>query len=575
MNLNFKKKWPAWSILSDQHKRHFFILLFFTIIGAIVEAFSIGLLIPILSLIANTGSSTVSFFTPILGEFASSSPNRSILIGVCLLVGIYLFKTAYLSALGWRQASYIYAVKSDIAHRLFKCYLEKPYSFYLEKNSGELVSNVINETTQLAVRVLVPSMLLVTELLMMLGIASVLFYAQPLGAIILCCVAFLVIKSFQWLTRSRLKIWGSQRQNYDAEKLKSTQEAFGGIKELKLMGRENVFLKRFDVSNYGGAAVEGRELAFQQFPRYFLEIVAVLILSVLILTMIYQGKSIDLIIPTVGLFSAAAFRMMTSANRIINSLQGLRYASPIVALFEKELSVTSYSEKSPKGTKIIFKRTIEVESLFFSYSNSDLLILNNLDLIIKSGDSIGIIGSSGAGKSTFIDLLLGLFPPTKGRILVDGVDVSSNIYAWRSQVGYVQQNIFLLDDTIKKNVTFGLEDEEIDDALVNRVLELAQLRDYIAQLPLGINTIVGERGARMSGGQRQRIGIARALYRKSSLIIFDEATSALDSETEAEVMQSIVALKGRITTIIVAHRLSTIKACNAIYRLEKGSLIKE
>ena len=204
-----------------------------------------------------------------------------------------------------------------------------------------------------------------------------------------------------------------------------------------------------------------------------------------------------------------------------------------------------------------------------------LLILSNLNLTIQAGDSIGIIGASGAGKSTFIDLLLGLFPPTKGKILIEGVDVSSNIRAWRSQVGYVQQNIFLLDDTIKKNVTFGLEDEEIDDALVNQVLELAQLGDYIAQLPLGVNTIVGERGARMSGGQRQRIGIARALYRKSSLIIFDEATSALDSETESEVMQSIAALKGRITTIIVAHRLSTIRDCNSVYRLEKGSLINE
>jgi len=570
----FVKYWPIWSIFSKKLKYHFSLLLFFTIFGAFIEAMSISFLIPALSLIANPQDVNSGNLFSVIQSFGVVSTKQKLLLGVFLLVLIYTAKTLYLSVLSVRQSRFIYSVKADISQRLLKQYLGRPYEFHLNNNSSELVSNVVNESSQLAIRALIPSMLIITEFLVLIGIVAALFYIEPLGAIISCITAFFVIKLFQFFTRNKVKNWGKQRQIYDSQKLQSTIEVLNGVKEIKLADCQAYFIEKFNKGNIGGSLIDGKEQALQQLPKYFLELIAVSILSVLILVLVYQDVSIALIIPTVGLFAAAAFRIMTSANRIISSLQGLRYASPVIELFQLELvRGEDIDESKTTASRILkFKEEVNLKGIYFAYEGSHFQVLMGVNLKVHKGQTLGIIGSSGAGKSTLIDLILGLLTPTSGAIEVDGININSNMRSWQSSVAYVQQNIFLLDDTIRKNIAFG--QAIIDEDLVFRCVRMAQLEEFIAGLPNGLDTIVGERGARISGGQRQRIGIARALYRSAELIIFDEATSALDIDTEREVMSAINSLRGKITMIIIAHRLSTIESCDVVYKLDSGILVR-
>jgi ATP-binding cassette, subfamily B, bacterial PglK len=574
INSYIVKYWPIWAIFSKKFKYRFSLILLFTLFGALIEAMSIGLLIPALSLIANPQDTNSGNLFSIMQSFGVDSIEEKLLLGVFFLILIYSAKTLYLSLLSVKQSMFIYSVKADISQRLLERYLGRSYEFHLNRNSSELVGNVVNESSQLAIRVLIPSMLIITEFLVLMGIVAALFYIEPLGAIISSLAALCVIKLFQFFTRNKVKDWGRQRQFFDSEKLQSTIEVLNGVKEIKLAGCQPYFVEKFNKGNTGGSLIDGKEQALQQLPKYFLELIAVSILSVLIIVLVYQDVSISLIIPTVGLFAAAAFRMMTSANRIISSLQGLRYSSPVTELFQLELGggLTDAELNTTTSRIIKFNEEIILMDICFAYDGSYSSVLTGVNLKIRKGETLGIIGSSGAGKSTLIDLILGLLTPTSGVIKVDGLNISSDLRSWQSRVAYVQQNIFLLDDTIRKNIAFG--QNEIDDSLVLSCIRLAQLEDFIASLPDGIDTMVGEGGSRISGGQRQRIGIARALYRNAELIIFDEATSALDNDTEREVMSAINSLKGKITMIIIAHRLSTIESCDVVYKLDSGKLDK-
>jgi ABC-type multidrug transport system fused ATPase/permease subunit len=292
--------------------------------------------------------------------------------------------------------------------------------------------------------------------------------------------------------------------------------------------------------------------------------------------MLGRGVELTSIVPTLGLFAAAAFRLMPSVSRVLASVQAVRYAMPVINTLHEELKLAAPEpaiRTTDQGRR--FYREIRLTDVAYSYPGADTPALHGLTLAIKKGESVGFIGSSGSGKSTLVDVILGLLPPSNGSVLVDGQDIQEQLRTWQDQIGYVPQSIYLTDDTLRRNVAFGIPDEHIDDAAVQRAIRDAQLEEFVGGLPNGVESIVGERGIRLSGGQRQRIGIARALYHDPSVLVMDEATSALDATTESGVMEAVTALRGSKTILIVAHRLTTVGQCDRIYRLESGTVVAE
>jgi ABC-type multidrug transport system fused ATPase/permease subunit len=374
------------------------------------------------------------------------------------------------------------------------------------------------------------------------------------------------------LTRVRLVRWGELAQHHGLLGWQHMFQGLNGAKDVKVLGCEQEFIDQFVGHRSSYVRFHTRQTFFGQIPRLWYELLAVAALCLLAAVMVWQGKTAQAMIPTLGLFAAAAFRMLPSVNRLAHAMQSLRFSQATIDMIHSELNLPR-SEPETDRAPLPFSGTIELEGVFFRYPSAAADSISGVSLTIPHGSSVGIIGGSGAGKSTLVDIILGLLEPSKGRVTVDGTDIATNMRGWQSRIGYVPQSIYLCDDSLRRNVAFGLPDNKIDDWAVRRALKSAQLEEFVAELPDGVNTLVGERGVRLSGGQRQRIGIARALYHDPAVLILDEATSALDTETETGVMDAVEALHGAKTLIIVAHRLSTVAHCDTLYRLDRGKVV--
>lgn len=323
-----------------------------------------------------------------------------------------------------------------------------------------------------------------------------------------------------------------------------------------------------------------RQGFLQEVLRTWFEVLAVLGVAILILVLIIQGNEVSTIFVVLGIFAAAAFRLMPSITRIIGSIQSFRYSLPVLETLHKEFQITESVSSASKPENIVrtnseFSDKLTFDHVSFTYPGANIPSLNDVSLNIYFGECIGIIGSSGAGKTTLVDIILGLIVPDYGKVVIDGDDICESLSNWQSQIGYVPESIFLIDDSLRKNIAFGIPDNDIDELLVNQAIQAAQLEDFVNTLPEGLNTFVGERGVRLSGGQRQRIGIARALYHDPKVLVFDEATSSLDNDTESEIMKTIHLMHKDKTIIIIAHRLSTVEKCDRLYMLDFGKVIDE
>ena len=550
------------------------VLLGLTVIGMVLETLGIGLVIPAIAVLMQDDlAASYPAIQPLLHALGDPTP-RALILGVMLgLVGIYLAKNLFLAFLAWWQRRVVFGVQAQLSQRLFTTYLRQPWTFHLQRNSAELIRNTVNEVQQLCQLVLLPGMAVFSEGLILLGIGCLLLVVEPLGALVVVLVLGGATWSFHRWTRTHITLWGDARQYHDGLRIQHLQQGLGGAKEVKLLGREADFLAQYQVHNVQSAQMERLQTTVQQLPRLWLELLVVVGLTTLVLTMLAQGWETAKIVPTLGLFAAAAFRLMPSVNRILSAVISLQYGLPVIDTLHEELklSVPEPVAQGNNGT-LAFEKEIRLTNITYTYPGAPAPALNGLSIAIRKGECVGFVGPSGSGKSTLVDVILGLLTPDIGNAVVDGQDIEHNLRAWQNQVGYVPQSIYLTDDTLRRNVAFGLPDEQIDDAAVNRSIKAAQLEDFVASLPDGLENIVGERGVRLSGGQRQRIGVARALYHDPAVLVLDEATSALDVDTERSVMQAVRALHGSKTILIVAHRFSTVEQCNRLYRLEQGRI---
>jgi ABC-type multidrug transport system fused ATPase/permease subunit len=417
-----------------------------------------------------------------------------------------------------------------------------------------------------------PLLVLLTDGLIATGMFVLLLLVEPIGT--LCVLVLFAAASvlFQFSTRKRIHEWGIAKKIESRLVLKHLQQGLGGAKEVKIMGREQLFLEEHKKSVSASMEVDRRFMMLQVIPRLWLELLAIVGLVVLVLAMIGSGDSVSQILPVLGLFAATSFRIIPSINRILASIQTLGYSKPIIrSVFDDLQLLVPVTPKT--GTEIQFSTSVCFENVSFKYSNALGNANENLSFCIGKGEAVGIIGHSGAGKSTLVDILLGLLQPTAGAVLVDGLDIQNNLRSWQNHIGYVPQTIYLVDDTLARNVAFGLPGEMVDHGAIARSIKAAQLDEFVSSLPDGLDTIVGERGVRLSGGQRQRIGIARALYNDPEILVLDEATSSLDTETEQGVMDAVKELLGTKTIVIIAHRTTTVSYCTKVYKMDKAQIV--
>lgn len=546
-------------------------------VGVILETLSVGLVLPLVVLLTQPDlTKEYPKVEPLIQELGNPGREDMLIGGMLVLVGVYVIKAAFLAFLAWRETRFTYDLQAQLSQRLFTMYLSQPYTFHLRRNSASLIRNVTTEVSVFTGRAVLPGILLITESLVLLGLCGLLLFVEPLGVMVVAGTLGIAAWGVHRLTRGRIVRWGERRLYHEGLRIQHVQQGLGGAKEIKLLGREEECMEQFRMHNFQGAKVNERMFTLQRLPRLGLELLAVGGLAILVISMLVQHRAVEAVLPTLGLFAAVAFRVVPSVTRVLSAVQLVRYTKAVIDTLHSELG--HGMPAVPGGTSRTVKPflgALELKEVSFSYPGTTTPVIRDISLTVQRGESVGFIGASGAGKSTLVDLILGLLAPEKGEILVDGGNIQSDMRNWQHQIGYVPQTIFLTDDTLRRNVAFGLPEKLIDNAAVGRAIRAAQLEEFISTLPDGIETIVGERGVRLSGGQRQRIGIARALYHDPAVLVLDEATSSLDTDIERGVMQAVYALRGSKTIIIVAHRVSTVEHCDRLYRLDQGMVVAE
>ena len=542
----------------------------------IFEMAGLGILIPALSIMLNPDiGKEYPSVTPYLEFIGNPTQMQLVLGGMLTLVLIYIIKTFYLIFLGWRQSKYTAELSSQISQQLFLGYLRQPYTMHLQRNSAELLNNIQSEVN-LFNSVAQSTISLITEFSVLISVAIMLALVEPLGALLVTSFLAVSALGFLSLTKNKLLIWGKNRVVHSERTNQHLLQGLGGVKDVKLMGLENHFSQEYAKHNIANTKLQIKVNTLSLVPRPYLELLAVTGLAGLIGLMVVQGRPMNILLPTLGVFVAAAFRMIPSVNRIMSSMQAIRFANPVIEkLYIEFKMIREYQEKSDPAIDFNFSNKIIIENLRYSYPNATTCAIDGVSLIINKGETVGFIGASGSGKSTLMDIILGLLTPLSGSVLVDNSHIQANPRKWQDQIGYVPQSIYLTDDTLRNNIAFGIPSNKINNRAVDYAIRSAQLDEFVESLSEGLETYVGERGVRLSGGQRQRIGIARALYYDPQVLVLDEATSALDSNTEMGVMESINALHGSKTILIVAHRLSTLNNCDRLYKLEKGKVVNE
>lgn len=551
-----------------------FKMFFLTTIVAMLEIAGIGILFPLIKIISLDDKMFQNNIVLVMIDLFGFNSKIEIIVLLCLLVvTVYTIKNLGIASIYLYQTNYIFGLNNFLSKKVFENYLFQPYSFHTSQNSGNLVENIIIEVNNLIFHIISPIITIISESTIIIMAFILLIIIQPLGTIVIIIIVGSLLGIFNYLVKNRIANWGESRKVYDSRRIKHLNHALIGIKDVKVFNGEDFFLRLYSNDHQNKIDSERKIHFTRDVTKLWLEFALVLAISILIFTVYLFDEGVSSIIPTLALFAAVSFRVLPSLNKISNGIQSIRYSIPVLDLMIEELGRKVCGKYLEKNISISFKREILVDKVSFSYPNSHDKILNEVSLEIKRGETIGFVGSSGSGKSTLIDVILGILKPSSGNILIDNVIIDFDTLENRRMLfGYVPQSVFLLDDTIEKNIAFCLDGSEINRDLVLEAVEKAQLSELILSLPLGLKTTVGERGVKLSGGQLQRIGIARALYHKPEILILDESTASLDVATEKSVMNAITSLYGKITILIIAHRITTLSNCSRIYNLQNGKL---
>lgn len=571
-------------ILSTDQKSKIIVISILMILGGLLETISVSLVVPFMNSIMEPSEMMEKWYVLRLCDFLKLQNERTFLVcfGIFLAV-IYILKNIYLIIETSIQYQFVYRNMIKMSQRLLANYISRPYEFFLNVNSGEIL-RIINTDTPYTFTLLSTLLSLFTELVVSVMLIAAVFIFAPEITMILAFILILLVIVFNFWFKPILRESGVIHQEAGTGMNKWLLQSIQGIKELKVMNKESFFLKNYN--NYGEKYVVAakRHNVLALTPKFVIEAICMGSMFIIVSLIIYFGADIELIMPMLTAVVMAALRLLPSVSRISTALSGIAFNEPFLDKLIENLQDIDDSRpdsllerKGVRQTQNHFemKDSIIFDNISFRYPNTEENVLNKAYLKINKGEAIGIVGASGSGKTTSVDIMLGLLYPQEGNILKDGEDISNDIDGWHAQIGYIPQMIFMMDDSIRENVAFGIPSENIDDEQVWKALKEASLDSFVRSLPEGLETQIGERGVRLSGGQRQRIGIARALYSNPQILIFDEATSALDNETEATIMESIRKLQGSRTMIIIAHRLSTIETCDSVYRVENGKMIKE
>ncbi len=565
-------------IINSNKRYKFFILFFLSCIAMILEMFGVGIVYPIIVVILD--GELPNFINNLLINmpFLKSNNINNVYFFLFLLIFIFFIKTLFFIFFNWYRAAFLRYLVSDVSQSLYNKYLSQNYSFHLERSSSTLMRNSYQTVNSFVTGYVDAILLYITQGLILLGILGFLLFIEPFTTIIIIFF-FLTISIFflKFSKKTLLKI-GKERTIYEGFKMKLIQQGLGGAKEIKLLGKEESFFLKFKNVNNFIARFSIIEDLIRTSPKLIFEFFAVVAICLLVISLFIFNKENQLILPILAVFAAAGFRIIPSLNGIMLAQTKLRANYYVIDIISKDLSLKTIKSNINKNInldEIQLKNKINISGLYFNYKTSKKNILNNLNFNIEINKTTGVIGKSGSGKTTLIDLILGLLDPKKGSIKIDNIDLKDVKREWQKSIGYVSQDIFLSDETLKENIALGENENEINQENLNYAIKLSKINEFVDDLPDGIETNIGTRGIKLSGGQRQRIGIARALYRRPKILVLDEATSSLDIETEKEVINSIENLQGKITIIIISHRLSALQSSDKIIELKKGEIIYE
>ena len=518
----------------------------------------------------------------ILNLLGIETPREILLWGCLVLLVIFLVKTLFVCFQYYLQARYIQNRRLSLTCRMFAAYMKAPYEFHLQRNSAELFRNTVQEVLEIIVKVLSSMLTLTMQGMMMLAILTLLFVVQPVIALVGLTVFLCAGGGYLWFVKKKLVSYSRVAQEQRKTVVKTIQHGLGVIKELRVLHREAFFVRTLEKSMQKLVKAIRYQAVTNKVTVPYMEFIAVLGLLCISILMLMLGSAVESIAPTLTLFAVAFVRLKTNIGQVVTGINQFRYGLVSIHPVYNDLMLLEHTRKNlaPKKAglephnpaRLHLQKELRLEGVWYRYPESELYSLKDIHLTLPKGDFIGLVGKTGSGKTTLVDVMLGLLIPEQGRITLDGKDIRDDVQAWQRNIGYIPQTICLTDDTIRSNVALGVNAHELNEEQLMAAVRDAQLEDFVNSLPKGLDTVIGERGVKLSGGQRQRIGIARALYHQPEVLIMDEATSALDSATEKAVVASFNLLKKDRTIVMIAHRLTTVQDCNVLYFLRDGRI---
>lgn len=570
------------SLFNKSQIRKIIVIVILMALGALLETLGISLIVPLVTMILDeeffqTNTIVVSIST-ILGIESAES---FIVLMLVSLILTFIVKNAFLYFEYHVQQKFVCDSRVYVQKQLMKSFLQRPYEFFLSESTGN-IQRVILDDVNRSFLLLNSLMILFTELIVCVVVLGAIIIVDAVMAVFVCMVLSVEVLLILKKVKPSMTRLGNDAREATAQTNKWIIQAVQGIKEIKVTGKQDFFVHNYEIYATKSAQIERKSQVINNAPRLIIEAFTISAMLGLMVILLFVGYSMDNLLPQLSAFAVAAIRILPSANRVSTAMNNISLWEPsLSALVSNMESMDKWEQKEETSylpdqvEELSLKESCALSNITFRYSETYQNVLQHVDMVVPVGKSIGIVGTSGAGKTTAVDILLGLLSPQEGKVLSDGKSIMSNYDWWLKHLSYIPQIIYMLDDTIAANVAFGCDMENIDEDQVRNALREAQLEEFIQSLPEGIYTKIGERGIRLSGGQRQRIGIARALYGNPELLVFDEATSALDNETETAIMESINALHGKKTMIIIAHRLTTIQGCDIVYKIEDKKIVRE